>query len=115
MEQLLYTYIKLRGGQVRSDVCNGVRISSLKIEPRASKANGQDIVLLHGIGSSGAHFIQILFRLARQGYRVHVPDLPGHGLSEDFPRQLTSHDLFETLVEWMRVVAPPKFHLIGNS
>jgi pimeloyl-ACP methyl ester carboxylesterase len=114
-ELLLYKYIQLRGAKTRTDVCNGVRISSLCIPPRAGTAEERHVVLLHGIGSSGAHFIQIIFRLAAQGYTVHVPDLPGHGLSENFPERLTSHHLFETVVAWMQVAAPPKFALLGNS
>src|SRR5277367_2945959 len=104
MEHLLNTYLKLRGAKVRSDVCNGVRISSFVIYPPSGKAQGRDVVLLHGIGSSGSHFIQILFRLARRGYNVYVPDLPGHGLSDEFPETLTAAALFETVVEWMRQV-----------
>lgn len=40
-----------------------------------------DIVLLHGLASSGRQFVREAERFADQGYRVLVPDLRGHGLS----------------------------------
>ena len=37
-----------------------------------------DLVLLHGLGDSG-HFWDNLLPALRADYRVHAPDLPGHG------------------------------------
>ena len=44
-----------------------------------STGAGPDIVLLHGVGLTGAAWAPLLPALA--GYRLHLVDLPGHGLS----------------------------------
>ena len=44
-----------------------------------STGAGPDIVLLHGVSLTGAAWAPLLPALA--GYRVHLVDLPGHGLS----------------------------------
>src|SRR5579885_817053 len=103
-EHFLYTYIKWRGARSRVDTCNGAQIHTLSIHPRRASED-RNVVLLHGIGSSAAHFILVLFQLARQGYNVYAPDLPGHGISGEAPDRLTSARLFDTVDEWMRTVA----------
>lgn len=40
-----------------------------------------DILLVHGLASSGEQFAQDGLHFAEQGFRVIVPDLRGHGLS----------------------------------
>lgn len=39
------------------------------------------ILLLHGLGSSGADYASFILRLRRHTRRLIIPDLPGHGLS----------------------------------
>lgn len=48
------------------------------------------IVLLHGMFSSSHTFVPWAERLVEEGYRVLAIDLPGFGLSEVYPDQLTS-------------------------
>ncbi|HEV7930957.1 MAG TPA: alpha/beta hydrolase [Actinomadura sp.] len=44
--------------------------------------DGQPVLCLHTAGQSGVQYRNSIEALARLGYRVIVPDLPGHGRSE---------------------------------
>lgn len=50
----------------------------------AVRGSGPDLLLLHGLGDSIAGWAQVAGALARR-YRVHLVDLPGHGLSQRPP------------------------------
>ncbi|HSH44503.1 MAG TPA: alpha/beta fold hydrolase [Longimicrobiales bacterium] len=45
------------------------------------RGTGEDIVLVHGLGLAAGHWGAHMHRLARSGYRVTAPDLPGFGRS----------------------------------
>lgn len=47
---------------------------------RHTFGRGPEIVLVHGLGSSGSHWLPVARLLARR-YRVTMIDLPGHGLA----------------------------------
>jgi pimeloyl-ACP methyl ester carboxylesterase len=51
-----------------------------EVEP--DHPNGQCLVLLHTAGQSGVQWRNTLRPLSERGYRLVVPDLPGHGHSE---------------------------------
>lgn len=53
---------------------------------------GSDLVLLHGWAMHGGIFHSLLPRL-RSHYRVHVVDLPGHGLSRGHESRFELHDI----------------------
>ncbi|MFG1636395.1 alpha/beta fold hydrolase [Pseudonocardia alni] len=46
---------------------------------------GQPVLCLHTAGQNGVQWREVQPRLAELGYRVVVPDLPGHGRSEPAP------------------------------
>ncbi|MFG2586478.1 alpha/beta fold hydrolase [Streptomyces malaysiensis] len=46
------------------------------------EGSGQPVLCLHTAGQSGVQWRDVQPRLAALGYRVVVPDLPGHGRSE---------------------------------
>jgi abhydrolase domain-containing protein 6 len=74
------------------------------------------VILLHGLGATGASFYPVIGFL-RRGYRVVVPDLPGYGLSRpphgrDF---LTFAELLDTAEAFVERVAPRGAYLAGNS
>jgi pimeloyl-ACP methyl ester carboxylesterase len=114
-DQLLVRYLRARGAVVRADVCHGIRLASLVFKPAPSHDLHKDVVLVHGIGSSAGHFGQTALALRSMGFTVHVPDLPGHGLSDEFTGQMTHESLFEALRQWIDCAAPKHFALIGNS
>lgn len=50
-----------------------------------ARPNGITLLLLHTAGQSGVQWRHTLAPLADLGYRLVVPDLPGHGHSEPLP------------------------------
>lgn len=74
------------------------------------------VILLHGLGATGASFYPVIGPL-RRGYRVVVPDLPGYGLSRP-PRGrdfLPFSELLEAAERFVERVAPRGAYLAGNS
>jgi pimeloyl-ACP methyl ester carboxylesterase len=45
-------------------------------------AGGPPVVLVHGLGGQAEDWLNLAPWLARAGYRVYLPDLPGYGRSE---------------------------------
>jgi pimeloyl-ACP methyl ester carboxylesterase len=74
------------------------------------------VVLLHGLGASGASFYPVIGPL-RRGYRVIVPDLPGHGWSRP-PRgrgHLSFGELLDVAEAFVARISPRGAYLAGNS
>ena len=61
------------------DTGSGVRIAYAEYRPMGPAR--ADIVLVHGLASSGLQFHQDALHFAEQGFRILVPDLRGHGIS----------------------------------
>ncbi|MGI6872050.1 alpha/beta fold hydrolase [Amycolatopsis sp. 3B14] len=73
--------------------------------------NGTTLVLVHTAGQSGVQWRHALRPLSDLGYRVLVPDLPGHGHSEPAPggavRDLREYaDWLVRLLEVLEVTRP---------
>ena len=80
-----------------------------------SAGAGPDVVLLHGVSLAAAAWLPLLPSLA--GYRVHLLELPGHGLSgpstyrpEDL--RATSVQLIDDVLDTMELDAVP---VVGHS
>jgi pimeloyl-ACP methyl ester carboxylesterase len=84
--------------------------------PRARTRSAPALVLLHGLGASGASFYPVIGPLRRH-YRVIVPDLPGCGASSPPPDRayLTFAELLDATEELVARVAPRGAYLAGNS
>jgi pimeloyl-ACP methyl ester carboxylesterase len=76
---------------------------------------GPDVVLLHGLGSSKASFMDTAAALSRQGYRVHAVDLPGFGASSKAPAVYGPRYFARNVVEAMDALGIERAHLVGNS
>src|SRR3954467_8096950 len=63
-----------------------VPVGRLKIST-LTMGEGPDVLLLHGLGSSKASFLDTAAALSRDGYRGHALDLPGFGSSSKGPAQ----------------------------
>jgi pimeloyl-ACP methyl ester carboxylesterase len=79
-----------------------------------------DIVLVHGLASSGEQFVQEAIRFAEQGFRVIVPDLRGHGRSgvpkggvttAEFAIPVMARDVLDMLDH----AGAQDVHWVGNS
>ncbi len=95
------TYLDLPGSDVR------LRVLSVGAGPA--------IVLLHGVGLSSVAWLPLVPEL--NGYRLHLVDLPGHGLSSpvDYRRSTVrgrTIQLFDELLDAMHLAGAP---VIGHS
>ena len=77
---------------------------------------GPDVLLLHGLGSTKASFLDTAAALSRSGYRVHVPDLPGFGSSSK-PATASYGPAFfaDSVAGLMDALDIERAHLVGNS
>lgn len=69
------------GGRNHYTVVHGIRIHYYTLGPE----NGPTVVLVHGLGGRAEDWEKLAPYLARAGYRVYLPDLPGFGQSEKPP------------------------------
>ncbi len=73
------------------------------------------VLLMHGLGSSGADFYPLIRRLRPHVQRIVTVDMPGHGLSE-VPREgLTGETLHRGMLELMDRVMDERMVLFGSS
>jgi pimeloyl-ACP methyl ester carboxylesterase len=82
------TQMFLRGASSRNTRVGGYRIHYYVAGP----ANGEAVVLVHGLGGRSEDWGQLAPYLVKAGYRVYLPDLPGYGRSQrpaDFSYSVT--------------------------
>jgi pimeloyl-ACP methyl ester carboxylesterase len=93
-------------------------VAGMRIHARVTAgplpADAPSVVLVHGIGVSGRYLVPTATRLA-DTFRVHVPDLPGFGLSTKPADVLDVPALADALAAWMRATRLPRAALLGNS
>lgn len=89
---------------------DGCRIHA-RVAPRPGTT---PVVLVHGLGVSGAYFRPTAERLAVE-YAVYVPDLPGHGLSDTPDQALDVPALGAALLDWLAAMEIPRAVLVGHS
>lgn len=70
--------MSLLGAQSRFTVVDGIRIHYYALGP----ANGPAVVLVHGLGGRSEDWKKLAPYVAKAGYRVYLPDLPGYGRSQ---------------------------------
>lgn len=68
----------LAGAQSRWTAVEGYRVHYYQLGP----AGGTPVVLVHGLGARAEDWQNLAPYLAKAGYRVFLPDLPGYGQSE---------------------------------
>jgi pimeloyl-ACP methyl ester carboxylesterase len=92
-----------------------VRAGRLKIHT-LTMGEGPDVMLLHGLGSTKASFLDTAAALSRAGYRVHAPDLPGFGNSSK-PATANYGPAFfaDSIVGLMDALDIDRAHFVGNS
>jgi pimeloyl-ACP methyl ester carboxylesterase len=73
----MYVHEALTGVHSRAVSVRGYRVHYLVEGPE----NGEAVVLVHGLGGSAEDWRSLAPFLAKAGYRVYMPDLPGYGRS----------------------------------
>ncbi len=86
-----------------------MRISTLTM------GEGPDVLLLHGLGSSKASFLDTAASLSRSGYRVHALDFPGFGSSSKGPAVYNASYFAKAVVGVMDELGIGRAHIVGNS
>ena len=76
--------------------------------------SGPPLILLHGLGEAAVIWYTNVDPLAR-GYTVYVPDLPGHGASDEPPWQYSLEGSVHFLEEFMNALGLQRASLVGNS
>ncbi|HID86881.1 MAG TPA: alpha/beta hydrolase [Anaerolineae bacterium] len=76
---------------------------------------GRPLLILHGWGSSSDAWVEVQGKLARQGYRVCVPDLPGFGKSGPPPRPWGMDDYARFVANLAQRLGMEEFFLVGHS
>lgn len=80
----------------------------------ADRRDSPPVVLVHGLGVSGAYLMPTA-RLLAADFPTFVPDLPGHGRSATPPRSLRVPELGDALAAWMRQRGLRGACLVANS
>ena len=102
----------LHGAQSRYMVVRGYRIHYYSLGP----SHGEVVVLVHGLGGRSEDWEKLAPYLAKAGYRVYMPDLPGYGRSErpiDFSYSVT--DEAKVMVGFFDVLGLKQVDLGGWS
>lgn len=79
-----------------------------------------DVMLVHGLASSGQQFAEDAVYFAERGFRVLVPDLRGHGWSDVSKENLEPSDfsipiMAQDLIAILDHAKAPSVHWVGNS
>jgi pimeloyl-ACP methyl ester carboxylesterase len=100
------------GARNHYTVVHGIRIHYYTLGPE----NGPAVVLIHGLGGRAEDWEKLAPYLAKAGYRVYLPDLPGFGQSEkpsNFSYSVT--DQSKIVVEFVDALGLKKVDLGGWS
>lgn len=92
---------------------NGIRTAHLVAEPPASAS--ATVIALHGWGAHSGLMWPVAERLARLGYRVLVPDLPGFGQSQPPPVAWSVGDYAHFVLAYLDAHHADQVFLIGHS
>lgn len=80
----------------------------------AAGAMATPVVLVHGLGVSGAYFIPMAQQLSSE-FDVYVPDLPGHGRSGTPAAAPDIPALAQALIDWMDCAGIVRARLVAHS
>ncbi len=76
---------------------------------------GPSFVLWHGVTSDAWSWWRLGPALARQGFRVYAPDLPGHGLTDDAPNGYAVTHTAQLLDSWLVELGIEHPIILGHS
>ena len=90
------------------------RVCRIHLLDFAGGGAGPTLVLLHGLGADCLSFANLVFRLRPHFSRVIIPDLPGHGWSEDVDA-LTPAEMMRGLCDALDEVLDEPAAFVGTS
>ncbi len=97
------------GGHSRYHFDGGQRIHTLEFQGGGTLP---PVVMMHGLGSCGVHYADLVRRLRGEVRYIWAPDMPGHGLSSHSGERIGDWERFRNALD-ARVDAPAM--VFGNS
>ena len=91
-----------------------VRMAYMDVAP-TGPSNGRSVLLLHGKNFFGAYWKVVIEALARQGYRVVVPDQIGFGKSSKPDLSYSFDQLASNTIALADALGIKQFDLVGHS
>jgi len=91
---------------------DGSRLALLSSGP----ADGEPIILLHGIPTGSELWREVMLKLAEEGYRCYAPDLPGYGRTR--VRSGADYSIFgaaQLVANWFETAGFQDVWLIGHD
>src|SRR5690349_20849419 len=79
------------------------------------QSNPPTLTLLHNFMSAGHTAWGPLLPALRQQYRVLLPDLPGHGRSQGYPKNFNHIEIAQQVAALMQAEGADRGHLAGCS
>lgn len=76
---------------------------------------GEHILILHGWGGSSNSWIEVQEILAKEGFKVIVPDLPGFGKTASPPLAWSVEDYSNFILNFIKGIGLERMVLIGHS
>ncbi len=105
--------LRMRGWKSRRVATSAGRVHVLEARGKGSSGT---LVLLHGMGSCGVHWLPVLGQLRRTVRRLVLPDALGHGFSDVPNRGMSSVTLRAALRESLDAVLDGEpATVVGNS
>jgi len=77
--------------------------------------DGKPFLILHGWGSDSQRWQTVAEEIAKSGYKVYVPDLPGFGESDPLTEAWDGNKYIAWIEEFLRELDIKEFYLLGHS
>ncbi len=87
-------------------------------EPNSTNICKGNLMFIHGTSIYSRFYAEFCYEMANKGFRVIVPDMPGHGLSEGIRGHFTMNSVVSTLSEIVRYIQQQfsgKICMMGSS
>ena len=92
------------------------QINALSVaEATVGDPGNPTVVMLHGWGANIDLVWPLALQLARMGYQVFAPDLPGFGQTDPPPRAWRVNDYVEFILAYLNFHQLQQVHLFGHS
>ena len=78
-----------------------------------TEGHGEPLLLLHQAPLSSAEYLDIIPLLSPH-YHVVAPDLPGHGMSDDLPREYEVEDYAQVMLQVMDALDIRQSYVVGH-
>jgi len=88
-------------------------VNGLKVNYRIA-GNGPALLLLHGYTLSGKLWDPFIEKFS-QHFTVIVPDLPGHGLSDEVEGKNTASKFANVMIDFLQKIGVNEVHTVGHS